>query len=190
MKFSKIVCKVAPIFPSIIKLGFLWFAHWSNFYQWMERTFLKTVDIEDIDKWNNFDSPDESWRMFCTAKGLTHYGSDKWYMLFDGCSCPERFIYRRAGDCDDHSLLGFYYFGHNINFKGEPYIFQGLWAYVTPSFGHMVAVYENLNTNEFFVVSNGETFHAFNEIFFKDTKFIGKFKIINNKLKFSEMVIL
>jgi hypothetical protein len=93
-------------------------------------------------------------------------------------------------NCDDFARLGFYYFGHNINFKGEPYMFQGLWAYVTPEFGHMVAVYQGINNGEYFVVSNGETFHTFNEIFYPNTKFIGKFKIINNKLKFSEMVIV
>lgn len=128
---------------------FLWI-NWSMFYQFIERTFMKTSP-ELLEKFKG-DDPRKEWKDYIETIGV-NYGSDKWYMLFDVISSPERIVYRKTGDCDDFSSLAYNYFGDKFKYDGLVYTFDGFYAITYGTGGHIFAIWKS-KYGDIFRISN------------------------------------
>lgn len=175
-----------------------WWCWWSNLYQKIERTFMKT-DVKKLKKYKDekkkYSNITEAWKSYCSDNSLEHYGLDPWYMLFDVISAPERFIVRGVGDCDDLSLLGYNYFENYINEGESVYEFDGFYSIIwEDGGGHSIALWKNIfKSNNYIMVSNDDL------IFIRDMKkywdnygggikWIAKYKLFGKKLIFKGIV--
>jgi len=175
-----------------------WWCWWSNQYQKIERTFMKT-DKSKLKKWvdekRKFKNISEAWKTYCDENNLEHYGSDPWYMLFDVISAPERIMVRKHIDCDDYSLLSYNYFGNYINDGDSVYEFDGFYSIIwNEGNGHSIAIWKNMfKPKSYIMVSNDEL------VFIKDVKdswnkinggvkWLAKYKLCGKKLIFKGIV--
>jgi len=171
----------------ILTLSFRWWATWSNMYQKFERKFLKTVPAHNMKKWDKRTEPMTAWRNYIKSINLKHYGSDKWYMMFDVISAPERVVARGADDCDGFSILSHNFFGNHINWMGKVYKFDGIYAIIYGiRQGHATAVWKNIDGDDYYIVSNNEMFRRtsvtalFNYSADRQVKWIGKFDVADS----------
>ena len=193
---NKVIVQFFLPFPKIIEKIFKFWLKWSNFYQWMERKFLKT-DKSLLKKYIGAYSPFNEWKKYLEKLDV-QYSSDKWYMGFDVCSAPERVVVRKGADCDDFALLSYSFFGDTISYMTEHYIFQEFNSLVFESGeGHVIAIWKNVDKNEYLVVSNNDIMITENinsdwqSIMESNLLYVGSFKLdINQKLTFISFKIV
>ena len=127
-------------YKKILKL-YCW---WSNLTQKLEKRFLKTEKIPECYAENY---PSQSWSVL--TRKFRHYGTDPWYKAFDSISSPERFMYKKTGDCDDFALLAHSFMPQTIQKRDMgQYDFDGLYTlYFGSLTGHVIAVWIKRGVN-------------------------------------------
>lgn len=168
------------------------YAMWCNIFNFFERLIYPEQGFE---KYSGVRTPCNSFYDF--HKNIK-YREDSWYMLWDVISIPEAIFARGGDDCDGFARLAYCHFGDEFKYQGVSFVFLGLCAFVFNSFPHhMEAVYIG-SDGSYMVVGEQVRFFTrfelmafyFND-FFKSNhklKYLGVFKIVDNRISFDSVV--